>query len=120
MKHEETLINLCKEVKQLIEEKEYAKAKYVILQAMICYADEPQPHNLMGILKECEHDHSGAMRHFRAGYALDPSYGPVRRNLETISDFYAKVALDYGDEEEIEVHPAHYPATYKHSIDTRL
>lgn len=43
MKHEETLINLCKEVKQLIEEKEYAKAKYVILQAMIRYADEPQP-----------------------------------------------------------------------------
>lgn len=40
------------------------------------------PHNLMGILMEKELNHTLAMKHFRAAYALDPTYIPARYNME--------------------------------------
>ena len=40
------------------------------------------PHNLMGILMEKENNHVLAMKHFRAAYALDPTYIPARYNME--------------------------------------
>ena len=39
------------------------------------------PHNLMGILLEKESNHVLAMKHFRAAYALDPTYVPPRYNI---------------------------------------
>ena len=115
MTHTETLCSLCEEVKCFIQANEYSSAEAMIKEAMMQYADDPQPHNLMGILKEKEHDHVGAMRHLRAGYALDPSYGPVRRNLEAICDVYAKADLEYGEEEDVIETPSKpYAATYKY------
>ena len=42
------------------------------------------PHNLMGILLEKEANHVLAMKHFRAAYALDPTYIPARYNMEQV------------------------------------
>ena len=46
------------------------------------------PHNLMGILLEKESNHLLAMKHFRAAYALDPTYVPARYNMEQYAQMY--------------------------------
>ena len=46
------------------------------------------PHNLMGILLEKESNHVLAMKHFRAAYALDPTYVPARYNMEQYAQMY--------------------------------
>lgn len=60
-----------------------------ISQAMARYPHAPQPHNLMGIVLEKTGDHSAAMKHFRAAWALDPSYLPANHNLHTYGTFFS-------------------------------
>lgn len=68
--------------------------------AMAAYADAPEPHNLLGIYYEQEGDLQSARKHYRAAYALDPTYKPCCRNLERITcfDFSTKITdADFGD-----------------------
>jgi len=58
-----------------------------IRQAMALNMDAPEPHNLLGILSEMKGDDGNARRHYRAAYALDPTYGPACRNLERLVVF---------------------------------
>ena len=58
----------------------------------------PEPHNLMGIILENENDHIGAMKHFRAAWALDPTYLPARFNMEQYAGFSAVGRMDAYDE----------------------
>lgn len=48
-------------------------------------------------------DHAAAMKHFRAAWALDPTYLPSRFNLNQYSEFYSskKFAFDESDCPEI-------------------
>lgn len=70
----------------------------------ICHAMEenphaPQPHNLLGIVLEKTGDHMTAMKHFRAAWALDPSYLPANHNLNLYGTFYShgSCAFDESD-----------------------
>lgn len=84
------LEKLCNTVRTLIEHKEFKKCELLISKAMEKYPHAPQPHNLIGILLEMEGDHLTAMKHFRAAWALDPSYIPARYNMELFLSFSPK------------------------------
>ena len=85
------LITLCNTVRELICMRKLHKSEELIRQAMAKYPHAPEPHNLMGIQLENKDDHLLAMKHFRAAWALDPTYLPARYNLEQYSDmFYRK------------------------------
>ncbi|MGM9940622.1 MAG: hypothetical protein ACI32N_01360 [Bulleidia sp.] len=75
----QTLEEKCR---KLIEQRRYEQCEKEIEQAMAQKPHCAVPHNLMGILMEKECDHVTAMKHFRAAYALDPTYVPARYNLE--------------------------------------
>lgn len=48
----------------------------------------PKVHNLLGIIAELKKDLSLAGKHYRASYALDPTFKPASRNLERITSFF--------------------------------
>lgn len=90
---------LCNLVKALAAKMDYDSCIQEIRIAMEQYPHAPQPHNLMGIILEKQGEHSMAMKHFRAAWALDPTYLPTRHNLHTYGTFYAtgKCAFDDSD-----------------------
>lgn len=59
----------------------------LISKALLINPDAPEPHNLLGILAELKGDDSVARKHYRAAYALDPTYKPACRNLERLVMF---------------------------------
>lgn len=73
--------------------------KAMIYEIMGKFPHSPQPHNLLGLLFEKEGNHIMAMKHFRAAYALDPTYLPVRHNLDKFGTFYnsGSCAFDESD-----------------------
>ncbi|MDD4643360.1 MAG: hypothetical protein PHG99_07685 [Erysipelotrichaceae bacterium] len=73
--------------------------KAMIYEIMGKFPHPPQPHNLLGLLFEKEGNHIMAMKHFRAAYALDPTYLPVRHNLDKFGNFYnsGSCAFDESD-----------------------
>lgn len=102
--HEKTenkkeLNKLCSLVRELAGKKEYRKCEPLIFEAMGKHPHAPEPHNLIGILLEKEGDHLTAMRHFRAAWALDPTYVPARQNLDSFGTFYTtgRCAFDESD-----------------------
>ena len=68
------LQELCAAVRKYSTARDYQKCAAMICKAMGEFPNAPQPHNLFGIVLEKEGDHVGAMKHFRAAYALDPTY----------------------------------------------
>ena len=90
---------LCDGVRKYVDTRNYQKCVAMICEAMGQFPNAPQPHNLLGIVMEKEGDHAGAMKHFRAAYALDPTYLPARQNLEVYGTFYScgKCAFDESD-----------------------
>lgn len=97
---EEYLIleKLCKEVKENISLHEN-ECKIRILDALKKYPDAPQPQNLLGILAERHNNCIQAMAHYRASYALSPSYRPSRRNMDRYADFNNKTKCCYMDQD---------------------
>lgn len=90
---------LCATVKELVAERKYDACIASICRAMGRYPHAPQPHNLLGIILEKTGDHPGAMKHFRAAWALDPTYLPASHNLNTYGTFFSSggCAFDEGD-----------------------
>ena len=88
---------LCNEVRVLVERKKYDECEKRIFDAMSRYPHAPQPNNLLGVLLEKQGDHLLAMKHFRAAWALDPSYRPVRQNLDHYASFYSREVAAFDD-----------------------
>ncbi|MDI3542431.1 MAG: hypothetical protein PWP57_34 [Candidatus Atribacteria bacterium] len=90
---------LCVTVRELITAQEYQKCESLIYSAMSKYPHASEPHNLIGVLLEKKGDHLTAMKHFRAAWALDPTYIPARQNLECYGTFFShgKCAYDESD-----------------------
>ena len=91
-------------VRDLLEAGNLAEGEKKIIEAMGKYPHAPEPHNLYGILLEMKKEHALAMRHFRAGWALDPTYTPVNVNLYNFGTFsknkkYAYTEADCPNEE---------------------
>ena len=96
---QQELAVLCNAVRKLVEQNEYQQAELLIKKAVGKYPGAPHPHNLLGLLLEARNDHLTAMKHFRAAWALDPTYLPARQNLNTFGSFYpsGKWAYDEAD-----------------------
>ncbi|MBO0563192.1 hypothetical protein EXQ39_07335 [Clostridium botulinum] len=78
----------------------YSLAHKYIYLLMRVNENAPEWHNLLGILSEIKGDLILAGKHYRASYALDPTYKPASKNLYRITCFYYKFdkeSLDYGD-----------------------
>ena len=84
----------------------------MICQAMGQFPNAPQPHNLLGIVMEKEGDHASAMRHFRAAYALDPTYLPARQNLDHYGTFYSRGGCAYDESDCPQEAPSPYEIQY--------
>lgn len=96
---QQELTLVCSTVKRLLEQRQYQEGKLLIQEFMGTYPHAPEPHNLMGIVLEMEGDHLKAMKHFRAAWALDPTYIPARYNLNRFATFglRGKCAFDETD-----------------------
>ena len=90
---------LCREVREAVAHGNYTGCMERVCNYMAAYPSAPHPHNLMGILLEKQGNHTEAMRHFRAAWALDPTYAPAQKNLETYATFYShgQCAFDESD-----------------------
>lgn len=86
----EKLTSLCEQVKNMIKENKYENCYKLIVEEMKSFPHAPQPHNLLGMLLERQGKHLLAMKHFRAAWALDPTYLPSRHNLEVYGTFFSK------------------------------
>ena len=93
------LSELCEKVRALVDCGAYEQCEPLICEAMENYPHAPQPHNLMGILMEKTGNHACAMKHFRAAWALDPTYTPASQNLSNYGTFSSSgpVAFDACD-----------------------
>lgn len=90
---------LIDNVKELNYDGKYSEAIALVSESMQRYPHSPEPHNLMGIIMEVQHNHVAAMKHFRAAWALDPTYTPAQYNLETYGTLvhWRKSAYDLED-----------------------
>lgn len=90
---------LCATVRDSVSLGAFESCIAPICKAMENNPHAPQPHNLYGIVLEKMGDHAAAMRHFRAAWALDPSYAPASHNLETYGTFFSRgtCAFDESD-----------------------
>ena len=95
----ERLAELCRIVRQFVRQNNLTQCEQLIFDAMSQYPHAPEPHNLIGVLLEKKNDHNSAMKHFRAAWALDPTYIPARYNLHVFASLYAngKCAFDESD-----------------------
>jgi tetratricopeptide (TPR) repeat protein len=84
----EELHGLIEQARDMINRREFDACETLISTAMFQNPHSAVPHNLMGLLLEKKRRHEDAMKHFRAAYALDPSYGPSRWNLDAFAEFY--------------------------------
>lgn len=93
------LTALCGTIRKLVEQSEYQKGELLIKGAIGKYPHAPEPHNLLGLLLERKGDHLTAMKHFRAAWALDPTYLPAQQNMDYFGSFYpsGKWAYDESD-----------------------
>ncbi len=83
-----------------LQKQDLQVARTLIGKAALLDMDAPEPHNLLGILYELQSDDNSARKHYRAAYALDPTYTPAIRNLERLVIFEwgtQKRNYDYGD-----------------------
>ncbi len=113
--NQQELAKLCNTVRALVAQREYQKCELIIKEAMGKYPHAPQPHNLIGILLEKEGDHLTAMKHFRAAWALDPTYIPARCNLDRFGSFYPKGQCAF---DEADCPPEQAKDLYKTEYDT--
>lgn len=93
------LSQLCGTVKGLIKNRNYDECLCLISDAMRNYPHAPHPHNLMGILLETKGDQLTAMKHFRAAWALDPTYLPCRINLDRYGSFFSQGPCAYDEQD---------------------
>ena len=93
------LSELADTVRTYISQGELEKCIPLICRAMESYPHAPHPHNLLGIVLEKKGDHCGAMKHFRAAWALDPTYRPASHNLSTYGTFFSKGRCAYDEKD---------------------
>lgn len=103
------LDELCLSVKKLVLENDYISSKKLIYKAMEDFPHAPHPHNLLGIVLEKTGNHLLAMRHFRAAWALDPSYAPANHNLQIYGTFFSGNGCSFY-ENDVPLNVSHFSA----------
>lgn len=101
IKNKETkkMDHLIEEIRAYYKNGEYDLCIELLNHALEIYPHSPQPHNLYGLVLEEKGDHILAMKHFRASWALEPTYLPARYNLNLYGSFGSskKGAFDEDD-----------------------
>ncbi len=97
---DEELNQAIVEARHLIEKKEFKDCESLLRKLMSEFPDNAVPHNLMGLLYEKKNDHIGAMKHFRAAWALDPTYRPALMNLDNFGQMFADKTFIFGEDTE--------------------
>ncbi|MFP4457638.1 MAG: response regulator [Clostridia bacterium] len=86
--------------KKNILDKNYTKGEQYLKKAVALGVDQPEPHNLLGVIAEYNGNLDQAQKHYRAAIALDPTFSPARANLTRTSSIqYTKRDIDLGDNE---------------------
>lgn len=85
--------------RELIASNEFKECERLIRRAMGDFPDNAVPHNLMGLLYEKKGDHLNAMKHFRAAWALDPSYRPALKNLDSFGTVFSDKVFIFDDDD---------------------
>ncbi|MEL7566347.1 MAG: hypothetical protein AAGU27_15895 [Dehalobacterium sp.] len=100
----DTFSQYIKQAIDRLRRHELAEAYKLIIEAIHLDPDAPQPHNLLGIWFELNNNEDKARKHYRAAYALDPTFKPACKNLERICTMfqYRPIPYAYGDELEEE------------------
>ncbi|MEF9921058.1 MAG: hypothetical protein RR945_08940 [Erysipelotrichaceae bacterium] len=93
MQESNELLSLCESVKKHKLSKEALYEQ--VVKAMMLNPHSALPHNLMGIIMEKSGDKQRAMAHYRAAYALDPTYLPARWNMERMVGLNKKELVAY-------------------------
>lgn len=106
------LDQLCEFVRALVLEHNYEACIPSICQAMKGHPHAPHPHNLMGIVLEKMGDHITAMKHFRAAWALDPTYLPASHNLHTYGTFFSNGSCAFSESDVPESEPSKLEIVY--------
>ncbi|WP_313344100.1 tetratricopeptide repeat protein [Sedimentibacter sp.] len=73
---------------------------YKIIKNALCEnPDAPEPHNLLGLWYEKNRNYDLARKHYRAAYALDPTYKSATVNLERVCTMFSgrQIPLDFGE-----------------------
>jgi tetratricopeptide (TPR) repeat protein len=83
----DAFIKAVTEAAESLRKRDIPASRALIADALVADMDAPHPHNLLGILCELSGDDNAARKHYRAAYALDPTYKPACRNLERLVFF---------------------------------
>lgn len=70
-----------KTIVKLLKDKKFDETYNLILDLLRNYPNEPWAHNLLGCWYEMRGEAILAMKHYRAAYALSPSYDASRMNI---------------------------------------
>ena len=110
---------LTAHIRALVAQRHFSEAEAEAAQAMAAAPHDAQPHNLMGIIAESRNDHVQAMKHFRAAWALDPTYRPARINMERYGSFSGQMPQPVYDETECAPDPAESRPAYRIEYDAK-
>ncbi|RDU24730.1 tetratricopeptide repeat protein [Anaerosacchariphilus polymeriproducens] len=73
----------------------------MIIKALEQNPNAPEPQNLLGLWYELQGDNDMARKHYRAAYALDPTYKSASRNLERVCTIFTSDSKVIDLEDEI-------------------
>lgn len=92
--------NTIKEAIPKLQSFEFEDAYKLIIRALSINPHAPEPHNLLGLWYEMKGNDDIARKHYRAAYALDPTYKPASKNLERVSTLFSckSISFDFGDD----------------------
>ena len=94
-------IDYIREATDEIHNHEFEKSYKAIINAINLNPNAPEPHNLLGIWYEVKNNNDLARKHYRAAYALDPTYKPASENLERVCTFSVSKRKQFSFGEEI-------------------
>jgi Flp pilus assembly protein TadD len=100
-KFDSNKFNSCiRQATEELQQEKFEKAYKTILSAINLNLDAPEPHNLIGIWYELKNKTDLARKHYRAAYALDPTYKPASENLERLCSSFLlrKTQVNFGEE----------------------
>ena len=97
------ILRVDKDISRYIEEardaifnKDYDKAKFCLIEALVNDSSSAEIQNLLGVIEEKTGDRQLAQKYYRAALSLDPTYEPADNNLKRtamFNSFSSKVDL---------------------------
>lgn len=95
----EKFIKLISEATKKLRNNSFDESYKIIKNALCENPDAPEPHNLIGLWYEKNRNYNLARKHYRAAYALDPTYKSAIVNLERVCTMFSgrQIPLDFGE-----------------------